>query len=124
MYFREGYTDQQSQQQYPEGQYQYHVHELQGSVMTAEENNPHQHRFCTVTGEVIPTGTNDHVHQVVFNTDYSDDHYHTFSGYTGGVVPVGNRHVHYLEAVTSTDDGHSHPFQAATLIENPTGSGQ
>lgn len=35
--------------------------------------------------------------------------------------PKEDRHVHFIESVTTVDDGHRHNFQAATLIENPTG---
>lgn len=99
---------------------QKHVHEVQGSVKTAGEE-PHEHRFCTVTGEAMPYGK-DHVHDVWFRTDFHDDHYHEFKGRTGCAIPVDeNRHVHYIESVTSVDDGHRHRFECATLIENPTG---
>ncbi|HWT76598.1 MAG TPA: YmaF family protein [Mobilitalea sp.] len=50
-----------------------------------------------------------------------DDHYHAFMGSTGDAVSVGDRHVHYLKAVTTMNDGHVHEFEAATMIENPTG---
>ena len=101
---------------------QKHVHELQGSVIIAErEEDPHNHRFCTVTGEAIPCMGNehDHVHEVAFRTDFYEEHFHEFRGITGGAIPVGNRHVHFIESVTSMDDGHRHTFEAATLIENP-----
>lgn len=98
---------------------QKHVHELQGSVKIADEEEPHNHRFCTVTGEAIPYGVDNHVHEVVFRTDYFDGHYHEYCGKTGCAIPVGNRHVHYIEAVTSMDDGHRHAFEAATMIEDP-----
>jgi hypothetical protein len=99
---------------------QRHVHEIQGSVKTADN---HQHRFCTVSGEAIPYGHNDHIHEVAFRTDTYDEHYHEFKGKTGCPVQVGDgdRHVHYLESVTSMDDGHRHKFECATLIEDPTG---
>jgi hypothetical protein len=100
---------------------QRHVHELQGSVKFAEPEDPHGHRFCTVTGEAIPCNEGDHIHEVEFRTDYYDEHYHEFCGKTGGAIPVGDRHVHYIEAITSMDDGHRHAFEAATLIEDPTG---
>lgn len=100
---------------------QKHVHEIQGSVKLAG-SDPHEHRFATVSGEAIPYDDHDHVHEVIFRTDFHDDHYHEFCGKTGCAIPVGDRHVHYIESVTSTDDGHRHRFEAATLIENPTGS--
>ena len=102
---------------------QKHVHELQGSVKQAG-SNPHEHRFCTVSCDAIPYDERDHVHEVIFRTDFHGDHYHEFCGKTGCAIPVGDRHVHYLESVTSTDDGHRHRFETATLIENPTDSGR
>ena len=99
---------------------QKHVHEVQGSVKIAGED-PHSHRFATVTGEAIPYGAHDHIHELFFRTDYYDDHYHEFKGKTGCAIKVDeNRHVHYIESITSVDDGHRHAFEAATLIENPT----
>lgn len=100
---------------------QRHVHEIQGSVKTADQDHPHEHRFCTVTGEAILYNGNNHVHEVAFRTDTHGDHYHEFRGKTSCAYPIGDRHVHYLESVTSVDDGHRHMFEAATLIENPTG---
>ncbi len=102
---------------------QCHVHELQGSVKIAEEEeDPHNHRFCTVTGEAIPAGANDHVHDVMFRTDNFDEHFHEFRGRTGCAIPVGNgKHVHFIDSVTSVNDGHRHAFEACTLIENPIG---
>lgn len=100
---------------------QKHVHELQGSVKTADQDDPHQHRFCTVSCEAIPCGEHDHVHEVIFHTDFFEGHFHEFCGKTGGAIPVGDRHVHFIESVTTVEDGHRHAFEAATLIENPTG---
>lgn len=100
---------------------QRHVHELQGSVKIADEEDPHNHRFCTVTGEAIPCGANDHVHEVVFRTDFYEDHFHEYRGKTGCAIPVGNRHVHFIESVTTENDCHRHEFEAATLIDNPIG---
>jgi hypothetical protein len=98
---------------------QRHVHELQGSVKIADEDDPHNHRFCTVTGEAIPFAGNDHVHDVCFRTDFYEDHFHEYKGRTGCAIPVGDRHVHFIESVTTVDDGHRHAFEAATLIDNP-----
>ncbi|NLM52159.1 MAG: hypothetical protein GX197_05000 [Firmicutes bacterium] len=35
-------------------------------------------------------------------------------------VPVGDRHVHYLQAVTTIAARNRHHFRAATLIEDAT----
>ncbi len=100
---------------------QRHVHEIQGSVEFAEKCEcPHNHRFATVSCEAIYFGT-DHCHEVLFRTDYFNNHFHEFCGKTSGAIQVGNRHVHFLEDVTSVNDGHRHRFKAATLIDNPTG---
>ena len=100
---------------------QRHVHELQGSVKIADDEGPHNHRFCTVTGEAIYCGGSDHFHEVVFRTDFYDDHFHEFCGRTGAAIQVCDRHVHYIESITTVNDGHRHCFEAATLIENPIG---
>jgi hypothetical protein len=100
---------------------QKHVHELQGSVKIAEPmEDPHNHRFCTVTCEAIPCDGS-HVHEVEFRTDFFEDHFHEFKGKTGPAVMVGKRHVHFIDSCTSVNDGHRHEFEAATLIENPIG---
>ncbi len=100
---------------------QRHVHEIQGSVMIAEaEEDPHNHRFATVSGEAIGNGIN-HYHEVRFRTDFFNDHFHEFCGTTSGAVIVGDRHVHFLASVTSENDGHTHNFRFATLIDNPIG---
>ena len=98
---------------------QKHVHELQGTVKVADEDDPHTHRFCTVTEEAIPIGEGDHVHEVCFRTDFFDNHYHEFKGRTGPAIKVGDRHVHYIESVTTENDDHRHAFEAATLINDP-----
>ena len=103
---------------------QTHVHEIQGSVMIAErEEDPHNHRFATVSGEVIRTGPNpnNHIHKVFFRTDFYEDHFHEFCGRTLEAIPVGDRHVHFLESVTTVVDGHQHEFRFATLIQDPIG---
>lgn len=99
---------------------QKHVHEVQGSVAIAEpEEDPHNHRFATVTGEAIPTGNGDHVHEVAFRTDFHENHFHEFRGKTGGAIRVGDRHVHFLESCTTVNDGHQHAFRLSTFIEDP-----
>lgn len=101
---------------------QKHVHEVLGSVEIAEPNeDPHNHRFATVSGEAIKSGNNDHIHDVKFRTDFYEDHFHEFYGKTGGAIKVGDRHVHFLESVTTQNDGHKHKFRVATLIEDPIG---
>ena len=99
---------------------QTHVHEVLGSTRLAGRRE-HDHRFATVSGEIIPIGMGDHVHEVKFRTDFFAEHYHEFCGRTSGAIPVGDRHVHFLQAVTTLDDGHRHEFRVATLIEDPTG---
>jgi|GEM_PF-196418 len=99
---------------------QLHVHEVQGSVMIAEPlDDPHNHRFATVTGEAIPVSRCDHVHDVFFRTDFYENHFHEFCGRTGGAIWVGDRHVHFLESFTTINDGHRHEFRFATFIDNP-----
>ncbi len=101
---------------------QRHVHELLGSTEVAEACDPHGHRFATVSGEAIPTGNGDHVHEVRFRTDFYDDHFHEFCGHSGGAIPVGGgRHIHFAQAETEISDGHRHKFTVAALINDPTG---
>ena len=101
---------------------QKHVHELLGSVEIAErKEDPHNHRFATVTDEAIQVGPS-HVHNVRFRTDFYEDHFHEFIGTTTIAIPVGDgRHVHFLKSITTQNDGHRHTFRAATLIEDPIG---
>ncbi len=106
----------------PKPKKQKHVHEVQGSVEIAErKEDPHNHRFATVTGEAIPVGKHDHIHEVKFRTDFYEDHFHEFRGRTGGAIKVGDRHVHFLESVTTEVDGHRHEFRLATFINDPIG---
>jgi hypothetical protein len=101
---------------------QRHVHEVQGSVEIAEpQEDPHNHRFATVTGEAIPIGNGDHIHEVKFRTDFYENHFHEFCGKTGGAIRVGDRHVHFLESETTRNDGHRHDFRLSTFIDNPIG---
>ncbi len=99
---------------------QSHVHEVLGSVFIAEPmEDPHNHRFATVSDEAIRVG-NDHIHEVKFRTDFFDEHFHEFKGETTGAIPVGDgRHVHFLKDFTTRNDDHRHEFRVATLIENP-----
>lgn len=102
-------------------EHQEHVHEIQGSVQIAErQEDPHNHRFATVSGEQIGEGIN-HFHEVKFRTDFYENHFHEYCGRTTGAVIVGDRHVHFLESVTTENDGHRHEFRVATLINDPIG---
>ncbi len=84
--------------------------------------DPHNHRFATVSGEAIPLGNGDHVHEVCFRTDFYEGHFHEFKGRSGGAIDVGDgRHVHFAEAQTTQEDGHRHRFRAASLIQDPIG---
>ena len=101
---------------------QCHVHEVQGSVkMAGKKETPHNHRFAAVSGEAVPCGEYDHVHEVQFRTDFYDGHFHEFCGKTSGAVPAGDRHVHFLASVTTADGGHCHEFRLTTFINDPTG---
>lgn len=101
---------------------QTHVHEVLGSVRLAELNeDPHNHRFAGVSGEVIwvPGG---HIHKLETKSDFYEDHFHPICVMTGLQIPVGeNRHVHFIEAQTECEDRHSHKFIATTFIDNPIG---
>lgn len=98
---------------------QTHVHEIQGSVKLAEnENGRHNHRFTTVSSQVIPI-TGGHKHVFFVNTDFID-HHHELAGETGPAVNVGNgKHVHFATGSTTIDDNHNHSYQFATFIDNP-----
>ncbi len=100
-----------------------HVHEILGSTQSAERcRDCHNHRFATVSGEAIKSGSS-HVHRVKFNTDSYDGHCHEFEGTSGPAIMIpnsGGRHIHYINACTKESDGHKHEFRVATLIENPT----
>lgn len=102
---------------------QFHVHEVLGSVMIAEaKEDPHNHRFATVSGQAIGICGDDHVHEIMFRTDFYEGHFHVFKGRSGGAIPVGGgRHVHFAMAETSVNDGHDHEFRVAALINDPIG---
>ena len=111
--------DQHKQNHCP--QLQSHSHEIEGSVMLAQEEGEgmHNHRFATVTTQVIPLPYHSHKHTFVVNTDFYD-HLHEVAGETGPAVNVGNgKHVHYAKGVSTCNDNHSHDFQFATFIESP-----
>jgi hypothetical protein len=98
---------------------QTHDHEFLGSTRLAElEDDPHNHRFAGVSGPEIkvPGG---HIHMVSSRTDFFD-HFHEFTARTGLQKPVGDgRHVHFVEATTTENDGHTHDLIFATLIDAP-----
>ena len=59
---------------------QQHVHEIIGITETIVNGcEGHNHRIATVSGEAIET-CNNHVHEVIFRTDFADGHYHEFCG--------------------------------------------
>jgi hypothetical protein len=96
------------------------VHEFNSSTKLAEQGEErHNHRFAGVTGQVIPVG-NSHVHEITTNTDFFD-HFHKLKKIrTGPAIPVGNgKHVHFVQGVTTLNDGHVHRFNFATLIQKP-----
>ncbi len=99
---------------------QTHVHEIVGSVKLAEEGNDrHNHRFATVSSEVIPISGGGHKHSFYVNTDFFD-HHHEVTGETGPTIMIGNgKHIHFTTGNTTLDDGHFHSFQFATLIDSP-----
>ena len=97
-----------------------HVHEILGSTLIAERcDDPHNHRFATVSGEAIPY-MGSHVQRVTFLTDSYDGHFHEFSGTSSPAIPVGDgRHIHFAKARTTFQDGHTHEFRVSSLINNP-----
>lgn len=99
---------------------QFHVHEVVGSTRIAGRD-PHNHRFAGVSGQAIPV-KGGHVHEVAARTDFFEDHFHEFEGFSGLQIPVGNgRHVHFVRAKTTCNDGHRHKLIVASLIDDPIG---
>ncbi len=100
---------------------QTHVHEFTASTKLAESGaDRHNHRFASVTGEVIPVG-NSHVHEIkMTNTDFLDHLHKLRRMRTGLAIPVGNgKHVHFVHGTTTLNDDHIHAFNFATLIQKP-----
>lgn len=96
----------------------FHVHEVQGLVETAQQGeDAHNHRFLAVSSEPRPIGMNNHVHEVIFCIDYHDGFCHEGWGTTSGAFPLGDGHVHFLEGITTTDDGHWHKYRIATSLD-------
>ena len=98
---------------------QEHVHEFLGSTRLAElEDDPHNHRFAGVTGPAIYV-KGGHIHLIYARTDFFD-HFHEFQACTELDKNVGEgRHVHFVKATTTCNDGHNHDLIFATLIEAP-----
>lgn len=113
---------------------QTHVHEFQGSTKLAEfDEDVHNHRVAGISGEAIriPGG---HVHKIWTRTDFFD-HFHYIQQLTGPAIYVDEDekadaaareaakgeapHIHFIEGLTTKNDGHQHEFQFATLIESP-----
>lgn len=98
---------------------QKHVHEFVGSTKLEEGSPLHNHRFAGVSGEAIPISNSSHKHKICTRTDFFN-HFHEIEDCTGPAIDVGNgRHVHYVKGRTTVNDGHSHNYQFATLIECP-----
>lgn len=99
---------------------QTHVHEFEGRTKLAEEGEDrHNHRFTGVTSQFIPD-PGGHRHAIFTNTDFFQNHHHGVGVITGLPIPVGNnKHVHFVDQNTTIDDGHFHPFQFTTLIDDP-----
>lgn len=101
---------------------QSHVHEFLGSTRLAELCQcPHNHRFAGITGQAIPVpgGPGAHYHEIKTKTDFFD-HFHFINVTTGPAILVGcGRHIHFVCGTTTCNDGHTHTFIFATLIEDP-----
>lgn len=96
----------------------YHVHEVQGLMETAQQGSKaHNHRLLVISSEPKPIGEQNHVHEVIFCTDYHDGFCHEGWSTTSGAFPVGAGHVHFLEGITTTDDGHWHKYRIATSLD-------
>lgn len=105
-----------------ESQMQRHVHEFLGSTQIAEiRTDPHNHRFAGVSGQAIPIPGGNHVHQIRTRTDFYEDHFHKIIDVTGPAIRVGDRHVHFVDGNTTINEGHSHEYRFATLIDDPIG---
>jgi hypothetical protein len=99
---------------------QTHDHEFEASTKLAEEcEDRHNHRFAGVTSEVIPVDKETHVHAILTNTDFLN-HHREVGVTTGPNIPVSDKkHVHFVMGTTTKDDGHTHDFAFATLIQKP-----
>jgi len=101
---------------------QAHLHEIQGVVQPAGHGGQaHAHRFSVMSGEAVKTENGDHIHEVKFKTDFYGDHFHEFIGRTSESIPTGDRHVHFLQSETSTNEDHRHAFRLVCLMDDPAG---
>ncbi|MDF2502130.1 MAG: YmaF [Anaerosporomusa subterranea] len=100
-----------------------HVHEFLGSTKLAElEEDPHNHRFAGVSGQVISIGNNHHVHDIITRTDFYEDHFHEICVRSEQETNVGDgKHVHFVHRMTEEAENHKHEFLVATLIQDPIG---
>ncbi len=99
-----------------------HVHEIQALTDPAQSGkDAHTHRLIAVTSNPQPIGNNDHVHAVLFKSDYHNGFYHEGWGTTGGACNVGNGHVHFLNGITTLDAGHWHRYHIATSLDGVYG---
>ena len=96
-----------------------HNHEFLGSTKLAEPGEDrHNHRFAGVSGDAIARGDS-HVHAIRVDTDFLD-HRHQIRIITGPAIPVGKgKHIHFVQGVTTRNDGHVHVFNLGTLIDRP-----
>lgn len=101
-----------------ENEIQNHVHDFYGYTKTGDN---HYHHFAGVTGEAVPVAKNDHVHEVVFKTDFIEGHFHEYIGRTTGTIICGDRHTHYIESCTTTNADHSHGFRLLMQLPDQTG---
>ncbi len=102
---------------------QAHVHEFLGSTQIAEEKcDPHNHRLAGISGQAIPIGDGNHIHEIVTRTDFYEDHFHEIIVRTYPAISVGKgKHVHFVCGTTTEVKNHEHDFVFATLIEDPIG---
>ena len=99
-----------------------HVHEIQALTDSAGSGkDAHTHRLIAITSDPQSIGNNDHVHFVLFKSDFHGSFFHEGWATTGGACNVGNGHVHFLNGITTLDDGHWHRYQIATSLDGVYG---
>ena len=89
------------------GHVQGHVHEFLGSTHLAEAGQDrHNHRFAGPTGEAIPIGNGEHVHDFKSNTDFFENHHHMVIGRTGPDIDLKDgEHIHFVDLFSTVNDG-------------------